>query len=309
MNQHTLRSFFTVEGKGIHTGKKSTLKVLPAPPNTGYLFQRVDLPSQPYIKANVKNVVDTSRGTSIGKQDFIIKTIEHLLAALKGCGVDNAIIQIDNEEIPILDGSSKFFVEQIQQVGLTEQNLPRKIYHLKESIEFHLSKEDVHYIISPSDHFSIDATISYNHGKYLTQQISMSSIDEFAKAFYDARTFAFLSEIRPLLEKNLIRGGDLQSAIVFVDTSLNDDDLNFLRQVFHQYDINILSNGVLNNVKLRYEDEPVRHKTLDIFGDLTLVGVDFYANIKAIRPSHRHNIYIASLIQKQIEEHYGIEIA
>ncbi|MCX7697600.1 MAG: UDP-3-O-acyl-N-acetylglucosamine deacetylase [Bacteroidales bacterium] len=309
MNQHTLRNSFSVEGKGIHTGKKASLTVNPAPENTGILFQRMDLPYQPFLKANVKYVKDTSRGTTIGNENFVIRTVEHLLAALKGCRVDNAIIQIDNEEVPILDGSSRQYVELIQKVGLLEQQFPKTIYHLKEPIEFHLEEQNVHYLLKPSQNFSIETTISYNHGKFLSQQITMHSLEDFCKTFYNARTFAFLSEIRPLLEKNLIRGGDLQSAIVFVDKKLSEDDLNFLRQVFRQYDINVLSNGVLNNVKLLYEDEPVRHKTLDILGDLALVGVDFWASIKAIRPSHKHNVYLAGLIQKQIENYYGIEIA
>jgi len=309
VKQNTLNCSISFEGKGVHTGKIAKMEIHPAPVDTGYTFQRVDLPEKPSCKANVKYVENTTRGTSLKKGTCVVKTVEHLLAALRGCDIDNVLIQLNNEEVPILDGSSHYFVESILEAGIKEQEKEKNVYKLQDPIFFISSNGKVRYEALPEDSFSIETLIEYDLDHFPSQRVVMNSLSDFIDHFASARTFAFLSEIRPLLEKNLIRGGDLQNALVFVDTKLNEEDYTFLRQVFNQYDIDILSNGILNNVKLRFEDEPVRHKTLDILGDLALVGVPFTAKIFAKRPGHANNIQLAKLIQKQIENTYGIEIA
>ena len=283
-NQHTLKSEFVVEGVGLHTGLASRMTVKPANPGFGYKFQRVDLPDEPMFKADVDFVVDTSRGTTLECNGVRVATVEHILAALVGMGVDNALIQVNNEEIPIMDGSSSHFVEAIEKVGLEEQNAKKIYFSIDENISFVDDEKNVEMVATPSPEYKVTTMIDFNSNVLGTQHAYLKSLDYFKKEIAPCRTFCFLHEIEYLYSNNLIKGGDLDNAIVVVDRVLEKEELEKLASMFNKPNMEVKQEGILNNLKLHFSNEPARHKLLDVIGDLALIGYPIKANIISYRP-------------------------
>lgn len=304
--QKTIAGEICLKGKGVHTGFETTLCFKPAEENTGYVFVRADLPGKPQIPALVDYVCDTSRGTSLKNGTAVVRTIEHVLAAVVGCDIDNIIIELDHEETPIKDGSSKHFTEALLKTGIREQNAERKVYEIPTRCYLKDEEKDVEMYLIPDSEYRITTMIDYNSSVLGKQNAKLKNVTEFNKHFSAARTFVFLSEIQTLLKNNLIQGGDIQNAIVFVDKILSQKELDYLATVFNQPRVTVLKEGILNNVKLNYPNEPARHKTLDILGDLALVGMRFTGHVMAKKPGHKTNIEFAKLIRNKIQEIYGI---
>lgn len=303
--QRTLKENIKLSGVGLHTGVLVTLEICPAPENHGYKFQRVDLPEQPIIKADADLVVSTERGTTLEFKGARVHTTEHVLAALYGCQVDNALIKIDGAEIPILDGSSKLFVEAIEKVGYEEQNADREYFELTENIPWEDTEKGIEFLAIPDFNYRLTVMVDYKSPVLGTQHASMYKINEFNSEIAKCRTFVFLRELEYLATNNLIKGGDLDNAIVLVDrTDINKDELNRLAKLLgkENLDISIEGIGVLNSTKLQFENEPARHKLLDIVGDLALVGKPIKAHILAARPGHSGNVQFAKVLKEQIKK-------
>ena len=300
VNQQTISKSVTVKGTGLHTGQEGKMTFLPAPENHGIKFKRIDLENQPVIEADVEHVVSTERGTTIGKNGAMVFTIEHVLAAFMGLGVDNALVELDIEEIPIKDGSSKYFVEAINEAGLQEQNAPRKYIEITERVEFEIPEKKIKIIAEPADYFSAEVVINFETEVLGEQKAKIERIEDFTKEISPCRTFVFLHELEFLLSNNLIKGGDLSNAIVFVNREVSQDELDRLADLFNKPRVEVKKEGILNNLDLYFENEPARHKLLDVIGDLALLGKPIKGHIKAIRPGHHTNITFA----KVIKEHY-----
>lgn len=300
-NQHTIKEPVTLSGVGLHTGAIVKMTIKPANPGLGYRFQRIDLPEQPIVKADCDLVVDTSRGTTIEQNGARISTIEHLLAALVGCQIDNALIEIDGPEVPILDGSSKAFIEAIQSVGSQEQEAKKVIFSLDSNIHFYDPIKNVDMLAIPSHNYQVTTMIDFSSPILGTQHASLKHIKEFNKEIGTCRTFCFLHEVEYLLENNLIKGGDLSNAIVVVDKPVTQDELNHLAKVFNKKTMEVKQEGILNNLQLNFPNEPARHKLLDVVGDLALVGHAFNAHIIASRPGHATNVAFAKKIKQYIK--------
>ncbi len=289
-NQHTVKGSVTLQGVGLHTGEKVTMTMKPANPGFGIRFQRVDLPEKPIVKADVDFVVDTSRGTTIEYNGARVSTIEHTLAALVGLGVDNLLIEMDGPEVPILDGSSRQFIEAIDSVGIQEQEAKRIVYSIDSNIHFYDPIKNVDMLAVPSNDYQITTLIDFNSPVLGTQHASLKHIGEFREEIGPCRTFCFLHELEYLLDNNLIKGGDLSNAIVVVDKIVSQEELNRLALIFNKQKIEVKSEGILNNVQLHLTNEPARHKLLDVVGDLALVGHSIKAHIIASRPGHASNV-------------------
>lgn len=307
--QRTIKKAVSVSGKGLHTGAPVTLTFNPAPENHWYKFQRIDVEGQPIIEADCDLVVDTSRGTTLEKNGVRVHTTEHVLAALVGMGIDNCLIQVTGPEMPIMDGSSKAFIEILEQAGIEEQNAERDYFELTENLTYEDSVKKVEMLAVPQDEFRITVMVDYGSEVLGTQHASMYHIGEFKTEIAPCRTFVFLRELEALIAHNLIKGGDLDNAIVLVDSDVPEDKLNHLRKVFNKPDVEVKGRGVLNNTKLRFFNEPARHKLLDIVGDLALVGKPMKIHVLAARPGHAGNIDFAkklkALAKKQkIEKDY-----
>ncbi|MFQ5630613.1 MAG: bifunctional UDP-3-O-[3-hydroxymyristoyl] N-acetylglucosamine deacetylase/3-hydroxyacyl-ACP dehydratase [bacterium] len=302
--QRTIKKSISVAGVGLHTGNLSTLTFIPAPPNTGIWFQRVDLEGQPKLKAEITNVIDISRGTTIGNKTFRIHTVEHVMAALAGKMVDNIIIQVDANEPPVMDGSAMPFVEALNAAGFEEQDSPRDYFVLEKTLAYSDDKNGIDIVAFPSDELRLTFMIDYQHpvlGKNYTSMYSLQ--DEFEKEFASSRTFCFLSEVETLVEQGLIKGGNLGNALVIVDRHLEKSELNHLKQLFgFDEDIELGTEGYLNKTSLRFPNEPVRHKTLDLIGDLALLGVPLKAHIIAARSGHAANVELVKVIRKEYEK-------
>ncbi len=307
--QKTISKAVEIHGKGIHTGCMTTMRFLPAPPDFGYVFCRTDLPGKPCVKALAGNVFDTSRGTSIRNGEAEVRTVEHALAAVLGCDIDNILIEIDSSETPILDGSSAPYTAILSNAGIEEQDKERKVFVVNEKVYLRDEVKDVEMWLIPDDQYRISTMVDYNSKVLASQNAMLRSIEDFNAQFSNARTFVFLSEVEALLKRNLIQGGDIRNAIVFVDRILSQEELDHLATVFNQPKVSVLEEGVLNNIQLHHSNEPARHKTLDVFGDLTLVGCRFTGHIIANKPGHKTNVEFALLIQQQIKSTYGVEIA
>lgn len=301
-NQKTLREEFIVDGVGLHTGVKTRMIVKPASAGHGFKFQRVDLPDEPIIKADVDLVVDTSRGTTIGQGDVRVATIEHIIAALVGMGVDNALIQLNNEEVPIMDGSASAFVDAIEQVGVVEQDAKKIYFSIDTNISFTDDEKNVEMVATPSTEYKITTMIDFNSNVLGTQHAYLKGLKSFRKEIAPCRTFCFLHEIEYLHNNNLIKGGDLDNAIVVVDRVLEKDELEKLSKMFNKPNIEVKQEGILNNLKLHFSNEPARHKLLDIVGDLALIGYPIKANIIAYRPGHKTNVEFAKKIKEYIKK-------
>jgi UDP-3-O-[3-hydroxymyristoyl] N-acetylglucosamine deacetylase/3-hydroxyacyl-[acyl-carrier-protein] dehydratase len=299
--QHTLKSSVSVQGTGLHTGQYGTITFVPAPPNHGIKFKRIDLPGHPIVEALVENVVDTSRGTTLHKNGATIYTMEHALAALTGLGIDNVLIELDVEEIPILDGSSRQFVDAFEQVGYIAQDTEREYLIIDKEIRFVDKEKGSEMIITPCDAYKIDVKIDYGTEVLNIQFAELHNITDFKKEISPCRTFVFLHELEFLLKNNLVKGGDLSNAIVFVNRKVSQEELDRLAELFHKPKVKVKDEGILNNLDLHFDNEPARHKLLDVMGDLTLIGKPLKGHITAIRPGHYANTELAKLIKQQIK--------
>ena len=300
--QRTINEEGNLEGIGLHTGKKSKLKFVPALINHGIKFQRIDLDGMPIVDADVNNVIAVERGTTIKQNDATISTVEHLLAAIVGLQIDNILIQIDGEEIPILDGSSKYFIECLEKCGLKTQDAARKYIEISEKITYNDEENNVEISIYPHNDYRITSMVDYNSEILGSQHYTLNQISNFKKDVSDARTFCFLHEIEDLFKKNLIKGGDLDNAIVIVDKVIDEKKLKEISQLLGKKNIKVDKQGILNNIKLKYNNEPARHKLLDIVGDLALVGRPIKGHIIAARPGHKSNIEFAKILKNFIKK-------
>ena len=299
--QKTLKESLSFVGKGLHTGVEVNLTIHPAPENHGYIFKRTDLPGQPTINAFVENVCDTSRGTTIEENGAKVSTVEHVLSALAGMRLDNAIIEIDGPETPILDGSAKEYVEAIEKSGTVEQNVERKYFKLSEKLEYYDEENGVHIIAYPDQMQSINVLIDYNSEVLGNQYATLEDWKDYKDQIAPCRTFVFFHELEQLAKLNLIKGGDLDNAIIIVDHDVPQEEIDRLAILFNQPKIEV-KEGILNNLELRYSNEPARHKLLDLVGDLALVGRWFKAKIIATRPGHMANVEFAKLLRQVLKK-------
>jgi UDP-3-O-[3-hydroxymyristoyl] N-acetylglucosamine deacetylase/3-hydroxyacyl-[acyl-carrier-protein] dehydratase len=303
--QRTIKSTVKLQGIGLHTGQLVNLEICPAPDNHGYKFQRVDLEGQPIIKADVDLVVATDRGTTLEQNGARVYTTEHILAALYGCEVDNALIKLDAPEVPIMDGSSLLFVNAFEAVGYEEQEAERNYFVLTENIPWEDPEKGTEFLAIPDSNYRITVMVDYNSPVLGTQHASMYHLGEFNTEIAKCRTFVFLRELEYLASNNLIKGGDLDNAIVLVERKdIQQEELDRLAKLLGKEDLKISIDGigVLNSTKLQYENEPARHKLLDIVGDLALVGRPIKAHILAARPGHAGNVKFAKIIKEQIKK-------
>jgi len=300
--QNTLKKAVSISGVGLHTGQHVTLSFQPAAANHGIKFQRIDLDGQPIIPADADLVTSVARGTTLEKGGASVATVEHCLAALTGLQIDNVLIQLDGMEIPILDGSSRPFIDAFEKVGVEEQQVEREEFELRSNIHYVDPETGVEMLAMPSDHFKITALIDYKSPTLGQQHASLEKMSDFKEEFSQARTFCFLHELEMLLAANLIKGGDLDNAIVVVDKTISEEEIVHLGKLFNKPDIKVVKEGILNNVELRYPNEPARHKLLDIVGDLTLVGAPLKAHIIATRPGHKSNVEFAKKLKAHIKE-------
>ncbi len=301
--QKTIKSSTSVSGVGLHTGLDVTLTFKPAPPNHGIKFKRTDLNNNVIVDADCDLVVDTSRGTSIEYDGSRFDTIEHVMAALTGLEIDNVLIEMNQSETPILDGSSRYYVEALSAVGTIEQNSPRKYFELNQIITYTNPEKKVEMIAMPAKEYRLSVMIDYESNVLHSQNATLNDIRRFKDDISSCRTFVFLHELEYLLNNNLIKGGDLSNAIVFVNRAVSKEELDHLARIFHKPKVEVLpSEGILNNLDLQFPNEPARHKLLDIIGDLTLVGMPIKAHIIATRPGHYSNIQFAKLIKKQLRK-------
>ena len=300
--QKTIKSPFSVIGIGLHTGKKVTLTVNPAADNHGFKFQRVDVEGQPIINADADLVVDTSRSTTLEKNGVKIITTEHILAALSGMEIDNALIQLDGAEVPIMDGSAFPFVEAIHQVGIIEQEADKKYFVVSENLTYEDQERQTEMLLVPQDEFRLTVMVDYNSPFLGTQHAHMYNVRDFESEISKCRTFVFLRELEILAKNGLIKGGDLDNAIFLVDKPLPQEKLDEIADLLGKPHIKVEETGVLNNLKLHFQNEPARHKLLDIIGDLALVGRPIKGHILAARPGHKGNVDFAKIIKAEIKK-------
>jgi UDP-3-O-[3-hydroxymyristoyl] N-acetylglucosamine deacetylase / 3-hydroxyacyl-[acyl-carrier-protein] dehydratase len=300
--QKTISKPVTLTGRGLHSGLNVEMTILPAPENHGIVFKRVDLPDKPLIHALVDFVTDTSRGTTLEENGNKVATIEHTLAGITGLGIDNALIEINAPEAPILDGSSKLIVEAITAAGISEQTEDKNFYVIKEKITYKDEAKGIEIIAYPDDHLSFDVMISFNSRVLHNQYANLEGITDFEKEISPCRTFVFLHELEYLASNNLIKGGDLDNAIVIIDRDIQQEELDRLADLFNKPRVTVHPNGILNNIDLRFSNEPARHKLLDLIGDLTLIGQPIKGRIIATRPGHHANTEFAKSIRHLIKQ-------
>ena len=302
VKQQTISKTVSVNGIGLHTGVQATMTFLPAPINHGYKFQRIDLEGQPIIDADVDNVVDVSRGTTIEQSGARVYTVEHVLAALVGLQIDNVIIQLDGPEPPIMDGSSIKFVEALQFAGIEEQNASRNYFDITEPVRYLNSATDTEMVALPLSDYRLTVMVDYNSNVISSQHASLNDIATFSTEVAKCRTFCFLHELEALFKANLIKGGDVTNAIVIVDRDVEDGELDYLSNLLNKPKVSVNHKaGILNNLELHYPNEMARHKLLDVVGDLALVGRPIKAQILAARPGHAANVALAKKIKRLME--------
>lgn len=299
MNQFTLAKECYFSGVGLHSGLNSDMWVRPAPPHTGLRFQRMDLPQQPVIEALADYVNDTPRGTVLCHNNIKISTLEHLMSAFFGLGIDNALVQLSGWEVPILDGSAKPYVEAFGQVGLQEQDAPRRMFALKDPIHYKDPASGTTLDIEPADDFRVQVVIDFQSEVLGQQEVLYDDSINYAREIAPCRTFVFLHEVLFLYRNNLVKGGDLDNALVIVERPISEEDLALLRQIFNKPQLNV-HKGYLNNVGVHFPDECARHKTLDLLGDLMLAGSRIKGHVKAYKPGHSANTAVARLIRQQM---------
>ncbi|MGE5395379.1 MAG: bifunctional UDP-3-O-[3-hydroxymyristoyl] N-acetylglucosamine deacetylase/3-hydroxyacyl-ACP dehydratase [Candidatus Saccharibacteria bacterium] len=302
VKQKTLAKEFSISGKGLHTSCQVSMTFKPAPVNHGFKFQRIDLANQPIISAHVDFVVDTARGTVIENEGARISTIEHSLAALIGMDIDNVLIEIDNEEVPILDGSSRYFVQAIEQAGIVEQEADRDYFVVTEKMVYKNEKTGSELILLPDTEFSANVLISFDSTVLNNQFASMNSLSEFKSEIANCRTFVFLHELEFLLKNNLVKGGDVDNAIIIIDRAISQEELDRLADLFNHERVEVKSQGILNNIDLQYDNECARHKLLDVIGDLALAGKRIKGRVIATKPGHGVNTAFAKMIAKAIHK-------
>jgi len=303
-NQRTIARSVSLSGKGLHTGNKTTLTFKPAEPNTGIIFKRVDLPDAPEIPGTIGYVVDNSRDTTIGKDGVEIRQVEHVLSALYGLSIDNVLVEVDSNEPPVGDGSVMPFVTVLQKAGFQDQDEPRDFLVIDETVTLTDEEKGIDMVVFPSDELRITFMVDYRNPALGTQYTSMYSMEsEFINDFAPARTFCFLTEVEDLHEKGLIQGGDLDNAVVIVDRQIDEDELQILAKRFHlKSEVKLGSNGILDDKVLRFYNEPVRHKTLDLIGDLALLGVPLKAHVMAARSGHAAHVALVKKLHKLHEK-------
>ncbi|WP_290371625.1 bifunctional UDP-3-O-[3-hydroxymyristoyl] N-acetylglucosamine deacetylase/3-hydroxyacyl-ACP dehydratase [uncultured Muribaculum sp.] len=301
MKQRTLKESFKVNGKGLHTGLMIEATFLPAPENHGYKFQRLDMEGQPVIDALAEYVTATTRGTVISKGDLRISTIEHALAALYAAGIDNCLIQLNAPELPILDGSAKVYCEKIIEAGIEEQNADKDFYVVKQKIEVRDDTSGSSIVVLPDDEFSIDTMVSFDSPVLTNQYASLDKLDDFSREIGASRTFVFVREVEPLVKGNLIKGGDLDNAIVIYDSPMQQEELDRLADLMGVPHKNVTEFGYINDFPLLADNEPARHKLLDVLGDIALIGRPMSGKVIATRPGHSINTTFAKKIRKEIK--------
>lgn len=302
IKQRTLKADVRLTGKGLHTGVDVNITFKPAPVGHGFKFCRVDLPEKPIINATAENVVDTSRGTTLKENGASVATIEHVLASFYGMNLDNILVEIDGPEAPIMGGSSAMFVDEINKVGIVEQEADREYYVIKEKITYSDEEHGVDLIIYPDDHLSINVLIDYNSKILGNQYAMLNNKKDFEKEISSSRTFVFFHELEPLYNAGLIKGGDLDNAIVILEKEVPQAELDRIAQLFNKPHINAHKEGILNNTELRFPNEPARHKLLDLLGDMALVGQHIKGKIVATRPGHLANTNLAKLVRQEIKK-------
>ena len=303
MKQQTLKGSFTLFGKGLHTGLSITVTFNPAPENTGYKIQRIDLEGEPIIDAVAENVVDTQRGTVVAKGDVRVSTIEHGMSALYAMGIDNCLIQVNGPEFPILDGSAIKYVEKIREIGLQEQNAPKDFYVIRKKIEIKDDKSGSCITLLPDEEFSITAMCSFESKFIASQFATLDGMSNYAEEIAAARTFVFVRDIEPLLNANLIKGGSLDNAIVIYERQMSQENLDKLADVLGVPHMDATNLGYIQNKPLVWDNECTRHKLLDIIGEMALIGRPIKGRIVATRPGHTVNNKFARLMRKEIRKH------
>ncbi len=301
VKQKTIKTEISLTGVGLHTGKEVKMTFKPAPVNNGFTFVRVDLEGQPVIEADANYVVNTQRGTNLEKLGVKIQTPEHVLAALIGCDLDNIIIELNASELPIMDGSSKYFVEALENAGFEEQNAKRKVYIVKEVISYLDEASGSEILVMPSDQYCVTTMVDFGTKILGTQNANLKSITDFKNEIADSRTFSFLHELESLLENGLIKGGDLNNAIVYVDKEISASTMENLKVAFGKDEISVKPNGILDNLTLHYPNEAARHKLLDVVGDLALIGTRIQGKVIANKPGHFVNTQFAKKMAKIIK--------
>ncbi|WP_103999574.1 bifunctional UDP-3-O-[3-hydroxymyristoyl] N-acetylglucosamine deacetylase/3-hydroxyacyl-ACP dehydratase [Flavobacterium urumqiense] len=301
VKQKTIKTEISLTGVGLHTGKEVKMTFKPAPVNNGFTFVRVDLEGSPIVEADANYVVNTQRGTNLEKLGVKIQTPEHVLAALTGCDLDNVIIELNASELPIMDGSAKYFVEALEKAGVEEQNAKRNVYVIKEVISFTDEATGSEILIMPSEHYCVTAMVDFGTKILGTQNATMKGISEFKTEISDSRTFSFLHELESLLENGLIKGGDLNNAIVYVDKEISAATMENLKVAFGKEELTVKPNGILDNLTLHYPNEAARHKLLDVVGDLALIGTKIQGKVIANKPGHFVNTQFAKKMAKIIK--------
>ena len=299
--QKTIKQDVSISGTGLHTGQKGTLTFHSAPENHGIKFRRVDVERMPVVDAKVENVVDTSRGTTIAQNGVRVYTVEHILASLRGAGIDNVMIDIDCEEPPIQDGSAKNMIEALKSAGIVEQDAEREYLRLKKDVTYVNDKIGCEIKITPADDFKMEVSVDYNSKVLKPQTAVLDSMDDFEKEIAPCRTFVFFQELEMLLKHNLIKGGDLSTAIVFVENFVGEEELQRVAKLFNMESVGVHEGGILNNTTLHFENEPARHKLLDLIGDMALLGKPILGHIKAFKPGHLANTEFVKLIIENLE--------
>ena len=303
LKQNTLKDQFSLSGKGLHTGLQLTVTFLPAKAGYGYRIQRIDMPGQPTMEAVAENVVDTQRGTVLGKGDVRISTVEHGLSALYALGIDNCLIQVNGPEFPILDGSAAMYVQKIQEIGIEEQNAPKDFYAIRRKMEIKDEETGSCITILPDEEFSITAMCSFESKFINSQFATLDCVSNFASDIAPARTFVFVRDIMPLLDANLIKGGDLDNAIVIYEREVTQDKLDQLADLLKVPHMDATKIGYIQHKPLMWENECTRHKLLDIIGDMALIGKPIKGRIVATRPGHTINNKFARMMRKEIRKH------
>lgn len=300
--QRTLAKEISLNGKGLHTGINVNITLKPAPANHGYKFCRIDLPGKPVIEALAENVTETSRGTTLVQNGASVATIEHVLAAFHGMRVDNALVELDGPEAPILGGSAWKLSEAIKEAGTVELKELRNYFVIKNKIAYSDEEHGVDIIVYPDDHFSINVLIDYNSKILGNQYAILDSIEDFEEEIAKSRTFVFFHELEPLYKAGLIKGGDLDNAVVILEKEVPQEEIDRIAKLFNRPGINSHKEGILNNTELRYPNEPARHKLLDIIGDLALIGQPIKGRVVATKPGHYANTRLARIIRQEIKK-------
>lgn len=300
--QQTIKKEVSLTGVGLHTGQNVTVTFVPAPVNHGIKFQRTDMQGSPIIPADCDLVTTVQRGTTLEKNNAIVATVEHVMSALVGLQIDNCLVQVDGIEMPIMDGSARPYVDALETAGTQEQNEERDVFELRQNLHYTDKESGVEYFAMPSNRYKVTALIDYKSEVLGQQHASMEKMSDFKNEIAPSRTFCFLHELEMLYEAGLIRGGDLNNAIIVVDRPISEAERQKLATLFNKPDITVVEEGILNNVKLHHHNEPARHKLLDVVGDLGLVGTPISASIVATKPGHKHNVEFAKLLKQHIKQ-------